>query len=74
MHKIAAVPITTEALLKESPALLGFVSGIELLVLPELVAPMCELALLIVGTVAFLEERPTQFGFLFGEVHSGFGA
>ena len=59
MQKIASVPIGTSTLFEECSALLSFVPEIGLLVPPELMTAMSELALVVVGAVALFHELAT---------------
>lgn len=67
VNEVTSQTVGTEAFLDEGTADLGFVPGVELLILAQFVTAVCELALLVVWTIAHLHKGFTKFRLLFVE-------
>jgi hypothetical protein len=65
VQEVAPFSVDAEAVSEESDALLGFVLGVMIEVLPELRGAVGELALVIVGTKARPQEVPAELVFEF---------
>lgn len=67
MDKIASFAVYAEEMLPEVVTFFCLVFHIDLLILQEFMEAVCEMAFLIIGTVAILNESPAKFRLLFGE-------
>jgi hypothetical protein len=62
VDEVAAFAVHAEALGEEDSAFLGFVLGVDLLVLAQLMRPMCEFALLLVGAEPEFDKFLAELG------------
>jgi hypothetical protein len=72
VNKVASLSVRTVSLGDENSTLLSLVLGVDLVVSSQLVGPMGELALLLVGAETVLHELFAQLGLFFVGVHGRF--
>jgi len=70
VNKVTSLSKHTPSFLKKDSTLLSFISGIRLLIFPQLMRSMSKFAFFLIGTIAKLQKFLAKLGFLFIISHS----